>query len=538
MVFDDLSFFSSPYFARYATTPFGLELRLLPHFTLALPQVLWGYFPPWNHAHIHRMFSLVLHISCVLVLFRLLCELLAAVNRPVNGRLPQGSADLVLPAFVGAVFFAIHPVAVYGVAYLVQRTIIVATLFALLSLFFFVHGLVQRKHSYIIPAIAFYTLSIFSKEHSLLLPVASALALLLFKFDRQFTPRYLAAYLLGCLPAAVTVVLLARSLIGRAYEPGMELLLAQIEGIPQMNIAGGPWLVSAITQAGLFFKYLVAWLVPDTGTMAIDVRIDFAGTWTPVWIAVKVLGYAAFGALGFFLLSKGGTAALAGFGMLFFWAMFALEFSAVRFQEPFVLYRSYLWAPGIIVAVVAVLGSLSRRAVLFLFLAATPILVYQAHDRLNTFSSALALWEDAASKLPPKPVPWGSRTLFGLAGEQVFAGQWDEAMQTADRCIAQYPRTSYCYFSRGAVHLYREEYDEALAYLDRSLALYAKSGVAHHHRGFAMEKLGRVDEAKSAYRRAYELGFMGGLYRLNMLEEPGTGPRTIYDIHRPELDRR
>ena len=37
-------------------------------------------------------------------------------------------------AFFGALLFLAHPVAVYGVAYLMQRPIVMATLFGLLSL--------------------------------------------------------------------------------------------------------------------------------------------------------------------------------------------------------------------------------------------------------------------------------------------------------------------------------------------------------------------------------------------------------------------
>jgi len=40
-----------------------------------------------------------------------------------------------------ATVFAIHPVAVYGAAYLIQRTVVLATLFSMLSILLFVRGL-------------------------------------------------------------------------------------------------------------------------------------------------------------------------------------------------------------------------------------------------------------------------------------------------------------------------------------------------------------------------------------------------------------
>ncbi len=41
LVFDDPFFFSGRNFARYATTPLGLELRLPGYFSVAVVLVLW-----------------------------------------------------------------------------------------------------------------------------------------------------------------------------------------------------------------------------------------------------------------------------------------------------------------------------------------------------------------------------------------------------------------------------------------------------------------------------------------------------------------
>ncbi|MBI4204999.1 MAG: tetratricopeptide repeat protein [Betaproteobacteria bacterium] len=532
MVFDDRSLFSGARFAYYATTPFGLDLRLLPYFTLAFPQVMWGHFPPWAHAEIHRILSLVFHIATALALYKLVHDLLLGAARP-DAKSPEAArVNAIALAFFGAAVFAIHPVAVYGAGYLVQRTTILATLFSLLSIIYFVRGLGRARHVDALAAAFFYTLAVFSKEHSVLLPAAAVMVTPLLTQDRHFAIRYAGIYLLACLPAAITVVTLIRWVIGQAYEPGVDLLLAQIEGIPALDTTGGPWLVSAVTQAGLFFKYLAFWLAPDTGTMSVDIRIDFAQTWSPGWIVLKVAAFLAVGLSALVLLRRGGRAGLVGFGLLYTWILFAVELSSVRFQEPFVLYRSYLWAPGILMAVVAVLSGLSRRAALALFAAVSPLLLYQAHDRLQSFSSNLALWEDAAAKLPSTPVPWGSRTLFNLGRAQVYANQADQAIDSANRCMTLYPRTFYCYFARGAVHIQIGEYEQALPYLERALTIYPDSGIAYHHRGLALEKLGRLDEARQAYRKASRLRFAGAHYRLDLLESTGGGSQVLYDTSR------
>jgi tetratricopeptide (TPR) repeat protein len=222
-------------------------------------------------------------------------------------------------------------------------------------------------------------------------------------------------------------------------------------------------------------------------------------------------------------LKRRGRAGLIGFGLLYVWILFLVEFTAARFQEPFVLYRSYLWAPGILLAFGALLSRVPSRAALVAFAIAGPVLLYQAHDRLVTFSSPFLLWKDALAKLPDKPVPWGSRTLYNVGGEYMRAGHPNRAIEIVERCMAQYPDTYHCYTARGAIHLELEEFEQALPYLARAVLLNPTSAIAYHRLGRAMEKLDRIQEAKALYRRASQLGFRGADLEIKRLEAAGGG---------------
>src|SRR5260221_3999462 len=137
-VFDDWVFFSGQNFSYYATHPFGLELRLPPYFSLAVTEVeIGGMFA-------HRIVSLAIHIACALTIYKLIYDLLRVpANRPESA----SGANAAAWAFIGAALFAIHPLAVYGAGYLVQRTILFATLFSLLSIVLFVRGLARGSHA-------------------------------------------------------------------------------------------------------------------------------------------------------------------------------------------------------------------------------------------------------------------------------------------------------------------------------------------------------------------------------------------------------
>lgn len=517
-VFDDSALFSGARFFYYATHPFGLEPRVPPFFTFAFAQVLFGSMA------VHRVMSLAFHVACSLALYKLIYDLLRAT--PQAGRLESTSvarSDAALWAFVAAAVFAVHPVAVYAAGYLVQRTIVLATLFSLLSLILFVRGLVRRRHADAMSAALMFSIAVLCKEHGMLLPAVAVLAVPLLVSERRFAIRHAAIYLVACAPAAIFVALLSKGVIGVAYEPDVGRVAAQVEAAFGYDIENFQWPLSAVTQAGLFFRYLALWLWPDTRVMSVDLRVDFLETWSPTWILLKVSAFAAWGVIGFLLLRRRGRVGLAGFGLLYAWILFGVEFSTARFQEPFVLYRSYLWAPGILLALVALLGGIPRRAALAAFAFACPVLLYQAHDRLVTFSSPLALWQDAVAKLPAKPIPWGSRTLYNLGRELVYDGRTDKAIEVVDRCMAQYPNTYHCYFARGAIHFQLEEFERALPYLDRAVSLNPKAAVAQQRLGQALEHLGRIDEAKALYRRGSEMGFKGADAELSRLEASASG---------------
>ena len=512
-VFDDWVFFSGQNFSYYATHPFGPGLRLPPYFSLAVTEVEIGGLVA------HRMVSLAFHIACALAIYKLIHDLLRLpANRPESA----SGANATAWGFIGAALFAIHPVAVYGAGYLVQRTIVLATLFSLLSIVFFVRGLVRGRHADAVSAALMYSVAVLSKEHSILLPAAAALTVLLVGAERRFSVRHTTIYLSACAPAAIFVTLLSRWLIGRTYEPDFGAVANQVEGVFGHAVADFSWSMSAVTQAGLFFKYLALWLWPDTEAMSIDIRVDFFQTWSGGWIVLKVSAFVAFGALGFLLLRRRGRAGVAGFGMLYAWILFIAELSTARFQEPLVLYRSYLWAPGVLIALVAMLSALPLRATAASVLA-IPLLLYQAHDRLVTFSSSSLLWEDAVAKLPEKPVPWGSRTLYMMAREYAYGGQPRKAIEIAEKCMAQYPDTIHCHYSRGVIHLLQGQYGLALRHLVRAVELQPDSGIAHHRLGLVLERLGRTQEAKAEYTRASNLGFKGADFEIRRLDSSAAG---------------
>lgn len=500
-VFDDRGLYSGYKFSDYATSPLGLGLRFPPYFSFAFAEVMWG------SVEVHRLVTLALHVGCGWALFALI---------------RQFHEGTLLP-FAAAAWFVLHPVAVYGAGYLVQRSIVMATLFGLLSILLYVRGLRQARLAGAIGAALAYSLAVLSKEHAILVAAAALAVTPLAGAERRFALRYAGLFLAACVPAAILVVLSSKGIIGTTYEPQFEAITAEVSRGQGGQPVESPWRGSALAQAAMFFRYLALWLWPDTSRMAIDLKVDFAGLWSPGLAAAAVAGFFAWGALGAFLVARRGRGALAGFGMLYTWILFLVEFTVIRYQEPFVLYRSYLWAPGIALALVSLLEQLPRPVVAIPLLAGVIALPVQSHDRLVSFSGGRALWEDAVAKLPSAPVPGGARPFYMLGREYLYAERPADAIKVVERCIELYPGTADCHFARAAIHMSFEEHQAAIPYLLRAIVLQPKAGGARHHLGWALESLGCIEQAKPQYRAAADLGFVGGSYRLMALESPGRG---------------
>jgi len=80
-----------------------------------------------------------------------------------------------------------------------------------------------------------------------------------------------------------------------------------------------------------------------------------------------------------------------------------VEFSTVRIQEPFVLYRSYLWMPGLFAALPVVFGWLAPKKTYLALGLVCVLLVPLTLNRIDTFSSALKLWDDVVKLIRDIP---------------------------------------------------------------------------------------------------------------------------------------
>ena len=514
LLFDDLDFFQPDSLAYWRGAPASVT-RWLPYWTLAQQTAAAG-----GDLSGLRLVNVLWHGANGVALLLLLRTLI---------RRFAGAGEALAWAFGGALIFVLHPVAVYATAYLVQRTTLAATFFSLLALWLLALWHRRRAWPLLIGSAICHFLAATSKEHALPLIGCSALLLLWLEAPRVagwralwWRPNWLvlpaaaiALVALGLFAPRWTITgswtLLSphSEMVGRLYEPIAQRIA---ESVPTENLFPR----SVVTQGYLFFKYLLLWLVPNPAWMSIDMREPVAAS---VFAWPEFAGFALYlggGAAAAWLLLRGGRAGLAGFALLFAWTMFVMEFAVVRVQEPFVLYRSYLWMALLPAALPALLSPSRRPWAAALPLLVVPVLFALASQRLNTFSSIHAVWDDAVRENRGRPVYLAGRAYGNRGVALLEQGRVAEAASDFEQALGFHPNDFEALVNSGIAATRLGLFAKAGERLDKAVALKPDFAAAFAHRCVLHLRTGALERAIADCTRAVEIEPRDENSRLNI----------------------
>ena len=472
LVFDDARLTDGTIFNAYGSI-FQLRPRMLSYGSFVWVQALFGE-GWWKQ----RLVNVLLHLGVVGALYLLLRDLLKAMQSSAETGSDAAAPSSRLAALrVGVALFALNPVAVYAVAYLVQRSIVMAMLFVVLACAAWVRGLLTKRFVYIGLAFFFYVCAVLSKETAFM---AATLAVPLYIFMARpgwkRTLQVTALSLLAVAAAGAALSSVFGSILGVAFDTASRLYVQQLE-VLSPGISGKLFPLSVFNQAALFFHYGFLWFVPNVQWMSIDLRPGFPLSLWAFPQAAGVMGFAALVAASAWLLHRRSRQlSLLGLCLLCPALLYFSEFVTVWVQDPLVLYRSYLWAltlPGIVaLALIGWRAQTIYQVGVVLGLLFTGLAV----ERSISFKDEFSVWSDAADKVDMD------------AGANAV-GRWRPFM------------------NRGAYHLDRES--TALAYEDftRAVALGEPQGSARFNMGMSLSLMKKHPQALESFAHAETLGF-------------------------------
>jgi len=365
-----------------------------------------------------------------------------------------------------------------------------------------VRALVEDRQRWLWLALFLYAAALMSKEHAILLPaVAAVIAVLLRR--RPPGPRVAhAAALVLVVAAALLIAYRLSSYIGTTASEYYVRELAESGRITDPLAA---YLGSVVTQACLFFKYLLLWLLPWPGWMSVDMREPLADgplAW-PYVLGVPV--FLAWGAAGAMLLLRRGATGLLGLAMLFPWLLYFTEFVGARIQEPFVLYRGYLWMAGLPLALPFFAARFQLRHIVPACAVLVLVLAAATRERIATFSSDLALWNDVVAKNTDLSRIFVDRGYVNRSAALLREGRVDEAMRDVEMTLKLNPRNTHGWLNRGTILSRRGDQEAALADFDRAIALDAGFAEGHAERCAVLMLLERSGEARASCENALRI---------------------------------
>ena len=473
LVFDDATFFKFP-ISNFADASFCL--RWFSYSTLGVTWVFVGEDPL-----IFRVQNLLLHgmnVLLLLLVLRLWISLFVA--EPVRQKMANWGA------WLGALVFACHPLAVYGTGYLMQRSVLMATLFTLVLHLTYFRGLLQGDKRYAALAVAAYFLAVFSKEHSVMAPAILLVLTWVLRAQIKLPMRALIFTWLGFSVSALLVVLMSKGVLGQIYEVDAAELIGQEEVLKGVTMLH---LLSVLTQAGLFFKYCLLMIIPNPAWMSIDMRESFIlspGDWAGWQGLFSFIGYGIFA---YRCLLRGGRIALLGLALIYPWLLFMTEFSAIRVQEIFVLYRSYLWLPGFMLLLPLLFSTLPDKKIMLAGALAALLLVPLAWNRLWVFADNYRLWNDAVLLLHGENRLGAQRTYYSrgyYAANQ--KGDWAKAIEDYKKSLqisTAFPPVRVA-LAEAYSSLGRNQ--EALREFDLAIASYPKDADAPYAKAFFLKR--------------------------------------------------
>lgn len=492
-IFDDLPFFSGNAASEFSGSIFSFNLRWLPYASMGWT---WAFF--LENPFYYRIINLLIHGINGVLLFYLFLQI-----KQIALKSHKTSTENLNSAWLAAVLFVCNPVAVYAVGYMIQRSILLALMFSLVLQLAYIKGLTSGKARWLVVAAIAYFLAVFSKEHSVMvLAVLVALTWLIWS-DKKISKLGLVIIWVCFISIALLIIFRARGVFGVPYEPTAAALFKH-QGVKE--VSSDLLLLSILTQAKLYFKYLILWIFPVPPYMSIDMREQYVtgmGAWGG-WSGI--FGYIAYGIFAIQLLIRKELKGLIGFALLYPWLQFILEFSTIRVQEVFVLYRSYLWMPGIFLIAMLIIDKYYSVRLKLIVLMMIFLIIGFSWNRLWVMADEFRLWNDAAKLINKENESSADRIYYNRGLVHVSRQEWQKASEDMERVIKISPDVPQAHYWNAMALANMGKNVEAIKEFNNMIKKNSEDAQAYFGMGMVYKKIHKQDESIMAMKKACSFG--------------------------------
>lgn len=416
----------SPYYRPLLTASFALNAQI-------------GGQEPF----IYHLTNILLHTLFCCLLFLLLTKL--KLNRKLS--------------FLSVLLFAVHPLFINAVAWIVARNDVMAGLFFVLSFIFLIRFVEQGGIGAFIWHSLFFIISIFSKESALAAPFVFAYYLLFIIKQPLFSKKYLHFLSIWVLAPIVFLILRQKVIHPGAgnIKFGFNYFISNLQTLPEM-----------------LAKFFIPYKITGLPKYSFDLTL---------------IGLAIIAILIYYIMKSKPERKYLYFG-IFIFLLFIISglFTAIVSVNEWFDYlecRAYIPAVGIIIFLITLFGKFYpkgqiRKAALILPLVLVVLLGSLNIIKSREYSDILSFYDGVLSINPKFAMAYNNR---GMAKK--FRGQTREAIDDFNEAIRLNPKFSVAYYNRATAKIDLGNYQRVKEDLDTAIFLEPEFAKAYYNRGLA-----------------------------------------------------
>jgi tetratricopeptide (TPR) repeat protein len=406
-------------------------------------------------------------------------------------KIPEDRAASI--AFFTAFIWAVHPLQIQSVTYIVQRENSLASLFCILALLLYSKGrLAEKKRTQwelFLGAILSGLLAIGSKE------IAVTLPLFIFLYEWYFFQDLRWDWLKRRLIWLGAILLLGVFIV-YLYFLGANPIEKIMSGYDDFNFSMSQ---RVLTEFRVVVYYLTRLIYPHPSRLNLDHEFGVSRSlFDPLSTFLCLLFIIGCISLAVLVARR---QRMVSFSILWFFGNLVIESSVIPLELVYE-HRNYL--PSMMVCllfVVLIHWILKRETFAAVVLAGIVALFsFWTFERNEVWRSDLTLWSDAARKSPNKVRPHNN---LGLALARI--GDHEQAMACYEKAVRINPNLPQAYNNMGLSFSAMEQPDQAIADFSKALEVDPDFVPAHNNLGKELRKQGKIDEAIRHYREALNI---------------------------------
>jgi tetratricopeptide (TPR) repeat protein len=432
-----------------------------------LEHKFWGLNPAGYH-----ITNILIHTACALLIWRILIQL----NVPA--------------AFAAAIIFAVHPVNVESVAWIAQRKTVLAMLFFLPALYYYLRfDQTGRRVFYALSVILFIT-AMLSKGSVVGLPIVILLCVWWLRgtVGKRDIFRSMPFFAVSAVMSVVELWFQYSHSIG-PVEIRSDSFISRLAGA---GWAVWFYLYKAVLPIHLTFIY-PRWKIDPANSVSYVPGLLLVVLLAVAWRYRRGWGRPVFFALSFYIAML--------FPVLGFFNIYFMRYSLVADHY------QYVSIAGFIAFVLAVFcnalnrfGDIGFKIVRTTIVLLAAIFMLFSWQRCEAWRDSETLWRDTLIKNPDCAM---AHHNLGLVLQS--QGRLDEALDCYKKSLQLEQGSCETHNDLGCFLGEQGKYDEAIEHLRLAVKLGPYCAEVHNNLGFALLMRGRLDEAIIHFRRAVEI---------------------------------